>query len=80
MSSAPVITAVHFEDLTRADELAWLPGGHLQPKATLSDGSVVKLPAFFSDELYWTEAEFLGRTESEARARMHAADVRYLQS
>lgn len=45
-----------------------------------SDGSSTKLFSYYPDELSFTEAEFLGLTESEAHALRQKKDVAYLKS
>lgn len=55
--------------------------GHAEPKtvrATFSDGTTRDLFTYYSDELTFTEAEFVGLTE--ARALHHRRDVDWLRS
>jgi len=53
-----------------------LPKVHVQ----FDDGEAKSLFEFFPDEIRFSEAEFLGLTEKEARALRHRRDVAYLQS
>jgi hypothetical protein len=44
------------------------------------DGTAKTLFSFYPDEISFTEAEFMGLTEAEARALRHKKDVGYLKS
>ena len=48
--------------------------------ATFEDGTKKKLFGFFSDELCFSESEFIGLTESQAFELRHNKDVAYLRS
>lgn len=48
--------------------------------ATFDDNTVKKLFTFFPDELSFTEAEFIGLTETQARVLRLNKDIAYLQS
>jgi len=57
--------------------------GDSQPRrvtATLDDGSSQSLFSYFTDELYFSEAELVGLTVEEAIAVRHKKDVQYLRS
>jgi len=47
---------------------------------TFEDGHVEELFSFFPDEISFTEKEFLGLTETEARQRKFLKDKDFLQS
>lgn len=47
---------------------------------TFTDGTTRDLFEFFSDELHFTAAEFVGPTEAEARDLHHRRDVDWLRS
>jgi len=49
-------------------------------KATFDDGATKELFWFYPDEISFTEAEFIGKTDEEARALRHKKDVDYLRS
>lgn len=48
--------------------------------ATFEDGTNKLLFIFFSDELTFTEQEFVGLTEAQAHALHYQRDLAYLQS
>lgn len=48
--------------------------------ATFEDGTRKKLFGYFSDELFFSESEFVGLTERQALDLRHKKDVAYLQS
>jgi hypothetical protein len=48
--------------------------------ATFSDGTVKELFQYYPDEIFFTESDFEGLTEHEARALRHRKDMDYLQS
>mgnify|MGYP007062853233 CR=1 FL=1 len=52
------------------------------PKVTVTfeDGSKKELFTFYPDELSFSEAEFVGLTETEAYALRHRKDVAYLRA
>jgi hypothetical protein len=47
---------------------------------TFENGTKKDLFFFYPDELSFTESEFIGLTEEEARALFHQKDVAYLRS
>jgi hypothetical protein len=47
---------------------------------TFEDGKVKELFSFYPDEIYFSESEFIGLTEEEARALRHEKDIAYLRS
>lgn len=47
--------------------------------ATFEDGMSKKLFGYFSDELSFSESEFVGLTERQALDLRHKRDVAYLQ-
>lgn len=48
--------------------------------ATFEDGTTKKLFGYFSDELSFSESEFIGLTERQALDLRHKRDVAYLQN
>lgn len=73
------ITAVFIGPMPRP-----MPEGMFDPMpsvhATFDDGSVVELFRYYPDELSFTEEEFVGLTEAEARALHARKDRAYLRS
>lgn len=61
-----------------------MPEGMLDPmpqvKVRFDDGSVKTLFEFYPDELSFTENEFIGLTEGQARKLKVEKDIKYLQS
>ena len=58
-------------------------GGHWEEDtiyATFEDGTRKKLFGYFSDELFFSESEFVGLTERQALNLWHKKDVAYLRS
>jgi hypothetical protein len=47
---------------------------------TLEDGTTKELFEYYPDEISFTESEFIGLTEDEARHLKFVKDKRYLQS
>ena len=47
---------------------------------TFDDGEVKKLFEFYPDEISFTESEFIGLSEDEARELRHTKDLAYLRS
>jgi len=60
------------------------PKGWLDPMpkviATFEDNSVVELFEYYPDEISFTESEFIGLTEDEARHLKFVKDKNFLQS
>ena len=54
--------------------------GHCTLTALLNDGSARKLFGFYIDELAFSDADLIGKTEEEAYALRHERDVAYLRS
>jgi len=54
--------------------------GNVAVEATLVDGSVVQLLAYYSDELTFVHSDFLGLTVQEARDLKTKRDIEYLRS
>ena len=61
-----------------------MPFGILDPMPTVTvtfeDGQVKELFWFYPDELSFTESEFIGLTEEEAKALRFQKDIAYLRS
>jgi hypothetical protein len=61
-----------------------MPTGVSDPMPTITvtfeDGKVKELFSFYPDEIYFSESEFIGLTEEEARALRHEKDIAYLRS
>jgi hypothetical protein len=61
-----------------------MPAGVFDPMPTVigtfEDGQVKELFWFYPDELSFTESEFIGLTEQEARALRLRKDIAYLRS
>jgi hypothetical protein len=49
-------------------------------KATFDNGETKELFSFYPDEISFSEAEFIGLTEMEAKGLRHKKDVDYLRS
>lgn len=60
------------------------PKSFLDPKpkvhVVFDDGSEKDLFSFYPDELFFSESEFIGLTEAQARQRFFEKDRTYLQS
>ena len=56
--------------------------GDPKPKvnAYFDDGTDAVLFDYYSDELTFTESDFIGLTQAEGKALFHTKDVAYLQS
>jgi len=54
--------------------------GRATVMATFTDDNTLQLFEYYMDELSFNERDFIGLTESQARALRHARDVEYLQS
>lgn len=70
-------------DVTIAPDPTATVMGLSEPKtvlATFEDGSRAALFSFYSDELRFTEGEFVGLTADEARDLHHRRDVDWLRS
>jgi hypothetical protein len=62
-------------------EFCYLPREHqMVAMALMSDGEIVDLVQYFTDEHSWSEFDFLGRTLAGVRAHVHETYVRYFQS
>ena len=59
----------------------WLPREYqMVAMAEMSDGEIVDIVQYFTDEHHWSEFDFLGRTLSDAHRHVHETYVRYFQS
>lgn len=77
-SPAPTITAVVIVPGATAAQFSMT-----EPKvvrATFSGTAVKDLFEFYSDELHFAPAEFIGLTETQARDLHHRRDVEWLRS
>jgi hypothetical protein len=61
-----------------------MPGGMYDPMpkvvVTFEDGEVKELFSFYPDEISFSELEFIGLTEEEARALRYEKDIAYLRA
>lgn len=76
----PKIISVVIGPYPRPTTLGMLLDPMPEVVATFDDNTVKKLFTFFPDELSFTEAEFIGLTETQARVLRLNKDIAYLQS
>jgi hypothetical protein len=69
------ITSVCFRDAT-GTRLK----GDIAVDVVMDDGSVKTVLAYYSDELHFVEADFIGKTQQQVDALFTERDVAYLRS
>jgi len=67
-----------------AAKIGPMPTGLSDPMPTVTvtfaDGEIKELFSFYPDEISFTESEFIGLTEDEARELRRKRDIAYLKS
>lgn len=69
ITACSIVTTIFVSDIPGPDEVL-----------VTIDGEQVKAFEFYSDELTFTEDEFIGLTLEEARALFRERDIAYLQA
>jgi hypothetical protein len=73
--------SVHKEDLKIVDvEGIYGENGYVTVRVMLEDSSIEDIFGFFSDEIYMSSYEILGKTLKEAEEVRHEKDVAYIRS